>query len=993
MDGRRHSVDIPISRTLVALRRVRSLRDPSTNSLSKFSPVAESLNWETNSNNGITLGFENRHKEFVNFRTDIVDLKDERLNAKEQQHRNDQDSYHNSRKPNSKLVSHENSRYIGTKGSAPSRKVYVEVSNIGQPRMEMLCGNKSLSERYYSGHRDKGLELACITPLTDCLEGVGSCNEPNEGSTREEKIHHNIAHSKYQNVKQSRSCKSAAGDVMSRVGSPCLSISDALLGCSSRATSLNGNEDADVLDSSQCGCGISRCWSRTPRLRESNLHLDAEEQPLLLGDAGETLISERTRGCNLMKNGITLYSESPRSVGQKFMPRSFNELVGQDMVSRSLLSAISNGRISSFYLFHGPRGTGKTSAARIFAAALNCVSVEMAKPCGLCRECVLFFSGKSRGVKEVDSVKVNKPQRIRAIMKNAENSLSSSRFIVLIVDECHLLQEDTWAAFLNNLEELSRHVVFIMITPDLHKLPRSAVSRSQRYHFPKIKEADIASQLEKICMEEGFNFDQDALNFIATKSNGSVRDAEMMLEQLSLIGKKITMSLVYELMGVVSDDELLDLLHLALSSNTPETVKRARELMRSRIDPLQLISQLANIIMDVLAGKCQGGGSEVPRRLFGRNTSEADMQQLSHALKVLSETEKQLRMSKNQTTWLTVALLQFSSVGSSMDSDESRLCIKTVPPRDGDFCSTSSTSESLKHLVTCACDCNGSCKMGMQDRKRTLESIWRKAAGMCESSSLKNFMHKRGKLLSISLRQGLAVAELGFYHPKYVSKAEKQWKVIAGALQHALGHNVEIRINLVNYTEKDHAKVKKKSFSFFGCSRRLHHRSQSSTECGSDPSDTSDLTSTKTLTRDKYVETGSSESGTQNSHAGYLGKEVVRTIRNTDGNTLSIGLTTPNHQLGADYHKYGRNCKCQDLFAPEQEKNPGCFPRTLKFHKSNASNTTEMVCCRTCAENNLASSVPHTIAQAYFCASDPVVSCCRSDNKNNCYRNHDTLRS
>lgn len=231
---------------------------------------------------------------------------------------------------------------------------------------------------------------------------------------------------------------------------------------------------------------------------------------------------------------------------------------------------------------------------------------------------------------------------------------------------------------------------------------------------------------------------------------------------------------------------------------------------------------------------------------------------------------------------------------------------------------------------------------------------------------------------------------MGFYHPKYVSKAEKQWKVIAGALQNALGYNVEIRINLIrNSTEKDHTKLKKQYFSFFSCSRRLHHRSQSTTDGGSDPSEKSNFTSTKTLTRDKYVETGSSESGSHNSHACCLGKEVVRTIRNTDGNALSISLSTPKHQLGADYLKCGRNCGCQDLFAPVQEKQPGCFPRMLKFKRSDASNTPELVFCRACVENNLASSVPHSVTQTYFCASDPVVSCCRSDNYNNGCRNND----
>lgn len=541
MDGRRHSVDIPISRTLVALRRVRSLRDPSTNSLSKFSPLIDNLNWETNSNTGITLGFENKYKE-GNGTGDVVGTRDKYFVGLKDQCCNEQEFYCNSRKSN---YEHEISGYNGNLGYAASVR-NIDTNIMGQSGQDMLCGSKSMSERYCSNYRDKGLELGYVTPSLDYQEGVDSCNEANDGLiVQEQKICRHYR-------KHTRSSKNAAGDVLSRIGSPCLSRSEAVLGGSCRGTSLYGNDDDDILDSSQCGCGLARCWSRTPRLRDSSLCLHLEEQHLLAGNGSETLISGKRRSCNHINNEVALYSESPKSLSQKFRPRSFDELIGQTVVSRSLLTAISNGRITSFYLFHGPRGTGKTCASRIFAAALNCLSPEIDKPCGLCQECVSSFSGRSRNVKEIDPLKVNKTQRIRTIIKNAENSPVSSRFRVFIVDECHLLQEDTWATFLNNLEVLSRRVIFIMITPDIHKLPRSAVSRSQRYHFPKIKEIDISRRLEKICVAEGFEFDREALEFIGTKSSGSLRDAEMMLEQLSLIGKRITMSLVYELVILIS---------------------------------------------------------------------------------------------------------------------------------------------------------------------------------------------------------------------------------------------------------------------------------------------------------------------------------------------------------------------------------------------------------------------------------------------------------
>ncbi|CAN1291475.1 Protein STICHEL-like 2 [Linum perenne] len=705
------------------------------------------------------------------------------------------------------------------------------------------------------------MELACTSPLED----VDSTGEPNgrstQGETREQLALREKPRYKC-NIQQS----SLGGDILSCVGSPNLSISDAF---SSRSASLYLDEDANFGIQGEPGCGITCCWTRTPRLR------GGESYPLLSSS---------------WKHGT---SDTPRCLSQKFRPRSFNDVVGQNVVVRSLLGAISRCRVASFYLFHGPRGTGKTSASRIFAAAVNCISLEDHKPCGLCRECLLFFSGKSRDVKEVDPVRVNRTDRFRSLMKSAEGQPVSSRFKVFIVDECHLLHGETWSMFLNNLENLSQHVVFLMITPDLDKLPTSAVARAQRYHFQMLKDSDITVRLRDICIQERLDFDEVALDFIASKSNGSLRDAEMMLDQLSLLGKRITVSLVYELIGVVSDDELLDLLDLALSSDTSNTVIKARELMSSRIDPTQLVSQLANLIMDILATKCQEDCSEARKRFSKSHASEADMQRLRNALNILSETEKQLRMSKNQSTWLTVALLQLSSLeASSLDANDSKSSCRNAQERDGDFSSTSSAAEreslNLKHLVPCSCQEGKLHKLRIErDWEATLESIWDRVIKLCQSSSLKNFLRKQGKLSALSVNQELAVAELEFHHRDSVYKAEKSWKLIASLLQTILGCNVEIRINLVLYAPISRcARLRKLSFSLFSCSRRIRDKAKSPARYGSD-TDFSDLTSERPMIGDKVVLPRSSNNKV----------ELASALRNSDGNVLTMGVTSSQRSL------------------------------------------------------------------------------------------------
>ncbi|KAF7838221.1 protein STICHEL-like 2 [Senna tora] len=948
MDGRRHSVDVPISKTLVALRRVRSLRDPSTNSMSKLCSSIDNLHWENSSGNGISLRFLDASRACDS--DDNGTLRSMNLSNKLHREHDAVDFELNCGHFNSKLKS-------CSEGQQDDELIYSDLNP------EDNSGDKSPNERCYSNHRGKELGLArTVLPI-------------NEVTLQSGRIDHSKLTRKSKNqVKPS--------EVVGDRGSPCLSVGDAL---SAYSSSMNMNHD---VDDNHHGCGISCCWSKSPRFRESNLYSDIEGRPLISWHADETALYGH-KSIRHIGGEISPNLDTPRSLSMKFRPKSFNDLVGQNVVARSLLGAISKGRISSFYLFHGPRGTGKTSASRIFAAALNCLSLEEERPCGICRECVSFFSGRSKDVREVDSVRINRMDKVKSLVKNAGIPPISSRFKVFIVDECQLMHGETWANLMSSLENLSQHVVFVMITPDLDKLPRSAVSRAQKYHFPKIKDSDIANRLEKICMEEGLDFEQVALDFIAAKSCGSLRDAEIMLDQLSLLGKTITISLAYELTGIVSDDELLDLLDLALSSDTSNTVIRARELMRSRIDPLQLISQLANLIMDILAGNCVGGVSEVRRSFSSRHSSEADLQKLNHALRILSETEKQLRISKNQTTWFTVALLQLSSA----EANDTKLSLRDACNGDGDFCSTSSTGESLKHLAAGQCD-DKSYRLGVQqDHKGTLSSIWYKATDLCQSNRLKTFLRKRGKLSSLCVNQGLAIAELEFHHHGYVRRAEKSWKLIASSLQLILGCNIELRINHVPCSDSTFSKLKRSSFSFFSCSRRMHGKSLSSNEQGSEP-DFTDCTSQKPMMKDRTL-TCTSDCGSQVPQPeSNLRMEVVTALRDREGNLLSSRKsllsgscqeTSRTSSSGVDSSKE-EGCDYVHLVSsnPDSDNLSKCFPRTLWLHKKKlrSPDLSEMILQSTQQQKDFVLSIPnYTCSETYSCANEPFVF---SSSSNNC---------
>lgn len=253
-------------------------------------------------------------------------------------------------------------------------------------------------------------------------------------------------------------------------------------------------------------------------------------------------------------NGVGEEGSTPESVtsfSQKYKPMFFRELIGQNIVVQSLINAIGRCRIAPVYLFQGPRGTGKTSTARIFAASLNCLAPDETKPCGYCRECTDFMSGKNKDLLEVDGTNKKGIDKVRYLLKtlSAAPSSASSRYKVFVIDECHLLPSKTWLAFLKYLEEPPERVVFIFITTDLDNVPRTIQSRCQKYLFNKIKDSEIVARLRKIAVQENLDVEPDALDLIALNADGSLRDAETMLDQLSLLGKRISTSLVNELVS------------------------------------------------------------------------------------------------------------------------------------------------------------------------------------------------------------------------------------------------------------------------------------------------------------------------------------------------------------------------------------------------------------------------------------------------------------
>ncbi|KAI4332499.1 hypothetical protein L6164_017403 [Bauhinia variegata] len=532
-----------------------------------------------------------------------------------------------------------------------------------------------------------------------------------------------------------------------------------------------------------------------------------------------------------------------QSLTQKYMPRTFRDMVGQNLVAQALSNAVMRRKVGLLYVFYGPHGTGKTSCAHIFARALNCQSLEHPKPCGFCNSCIAHDMGKSRSIREVGPVSNFDFESIMDLLDSMIVSQLPSHYRVFIFDDCDTLSTECWSAISKVIDRAPRRLVFILVSSSLDVLPHIIISRCQKFFFPKLKDADIIYTLQLIATKEGLEIDNDALKLIASRSDGSLRDAEMTLEQLSLLGQRISVPLVQELVGLISDEKLVDLLDLALSADTVNTVKNLRVIMETGVEPLALMSQLATVITDILAGTYDLTKDRRRRKFFRREPlSKGDMEKLRQALKTLSEAEKQLRMSNDKLTWLTAALLQLAPdqqymlpTSSDVSFNHSPLALNNADVKEAARRTSKQVEIPNKERrlsmdartdnLHAGSSADGMAKGVSLERKRHagngvapqltsshvtnmtrmndrqifgkgrkgIEEIWLEMLERIQVSGLKEFLYQEGKLISVSFGAAPTV-QLMFSSQLTKSTAEKFRGHILQAFESILGSSVTIEI-------------------------------------------------------------------------------------------------------------------------------------------------------------------------------------------------------
>ena len=293
---------------------------------------------------------------------------------------------------------------------------------------------------------------------------------------------------------------------------------------------------------------------------------------------------------------------------RKYRPHDFDSLVGQEYTKKLLKNSVINNKFAHAYIFTGPRGTGKTSSAKIFAKAINCLHSVDGNPCNKCQNCVNFDS--SPDIIELDAASNNGVDDIREIINNVRLAPSSMKIKVYIIDEFHMLSTSAFNALLLTLEEPPKDVVFILATTDIQSVPITVLSRCQRFDFKPISLQDIENRLKFVCTEEKLNVTDDAIKEIAMMSNGGLRDALSILDQVAGNGEEIDVQNVIANFGGISNKKINQLLNYYENNNVAELIDYINEIKNDGIDIKvlidKIITRIKSILIDIKLDKYQG---------------------------------------------------------------------------------------------------------------------------------------------------------------------------------------------------------------------------------------------------------------------------------------------------------------------------------------------------------------------------------------------------
>jgi len=348
---------------------------------------------------------------------------------------------------------------------------------------------------------------------------------------------------------------------------------------------------------------------------------------------------------------------------RKWRPQTWDAVIGQDHVIHTLGNALAAGRIAHAYLFAGPRGTGKTTTARLLAKAVNCLDEDLVKrPCDVCEHCKSVTGGRFLDMIEIDAASNTSVDDVRDLRDKINFSPNLGRYKVYIIDEVHMLSTAAFNALLKTLEEPPPHAIFVLATTEVHKIPATVLSRCQRHEFRRIPVVDIVANLKEIAEGEAVQYEEDALILIARQSTGAMRDAISLLDQLSSTGQKITLEMTRTVLGTAASQAVLDVVDALVATEAGQGLDHIHAALDAGSDPRQFARQIVDYLRELLlismGNADQIDATAETRVQMARHAQAFEIQELLRVIRAFNHAATQARLAWQPSLPLEMAFVE-----------------------------------------------------------------------------------------------------------------------------------------------------------------------------------------------------------------------------------------------------------------------------------------------------------------------------------------------